>query len=113
MGNRIRELAHDIPAMQNIDGQMVTHHDNYPNRHLTWSIVTCEGVVSRPHIDTSGLATASFVVYGRKLWIVGEPKNEHLAAHTAETELFRHWSDEKISPDYRWEAMCLDVGDVL
>lgn len=99
--------------MENMDGQMKTHHDHYPSRHMTWCIVNHEGVVSRPHVDTSGLATASFVVHGRKLWIVGEPKDDHLSAVTAQSELFHKWSDEKISQDFRWEAMSLDVGDVL
>lgn len=98
--------------MQNIDGQMMAHHDDYPNRHLTWAIVSNEGVVSRPHIDTSGLATASFVVHGRKLWIVGEPQEEY-AVDTSRTGKFLNWSDEKISTEYRWEAMSLGVGDVL
>ena len=106
-----RVLAHDIPAMESMDAQMVTGHDDYPSRHLTWAIASNDGVVSRLHIDTSGLATASMIVHGRKWWVVGQPKSED--TDPKRIKLFKKWDDDVISADYQWEAICLDKGDVL
>ena len=107
-----RVLAHDIPAMENMDAQMEAVHDDYPARHLTWAIASNDGVVSRPHIDTSGLGTASLVVHGRKWWVVGQPLNSE-DTDPKHINLFEQWDDDAISADYRWEAICLDKGDVL
>lgn len=100
--------------MQNMDHHFSDHHDDYPVRHFTWNIISSPGVVSRMHIDTGGLATASWVLEGEKYWVVGEPLPEYRDLLQRRSIMaFTSFRDNYVDPGYRYEAMSLRKNDVL
>lgn len=102
--------------MQSMDAELEDQHDDYPNRHLTWAIVTSEGVVSRMHIDTGGLATASYILEGEKWWVVGCGIPDVCRMDQSMpscTETFTTFNPDRVTPGYHWEGISLRKNDVL
>lgn len=100
--------------MQHMDHLMRFAHDDYPVRHLLWSIISSADVVSRLHIDTGGLATASWILEGEKYWVVGEPLPDYLPELQRRSILpFTTFRDDYVDPGYRYEGVCLGKNDVL
>lgn len=97
--------------MQNADGNMSTHHDDYVCRHLSWAIVSSAEVVSRIHYDTGGLATGSMILEGEKYWVLGEP--ERGERPTDSTYNHTYFRDDYVDPSLRWEGLSLRKNDVL
>lgn len=74
------------------------------------------GVVSRLHIDTGGLATASRILTGEKIWVVAEPKRHYGEPNevVGRTYAFADFRDNRVEyMTYRYEAMSLRKNDVL
>lgn len=102
--------------MQNVDQQMPEAHDAYPNRHFTWTIMSSAGVVSRLHMDTGGLATASRILHGEKIWVLAEPIRRRVESNDliARTDAFGAFRDNQVDDyHFRYEAMSLRKNDVL
>lgn len=106
-------IAHDVSAMYGFDARQWSHQ-SYTAGHLSWAIVSSAGVVSRVHLDTGGLCTASFVLTGHKYWVVATPLPEFRdVLDPRRVDVFKDWSDEEVDDRYRWEAISLCPGDVL
>lgn len=90
---------------------MTQHHDDYVCRHLSWAIVSSEGVVSRIHFDTGGLATATMVLEGGKYWVLGEPIDGVRSVDNTTTGCY-FW-DDCVNSSLQWEGLSLRKNDVL
>ena len=101
--------------MQVFDSEVQNAFDAfYPVNHTSWAIVSSEGVVSRIHLDTAGLATASFILTGSKYWAVAEPcVDKQVELEITRTDVWSSIRDEEVAPRSRWEAVTLTRGDVL
>ena len=89
-------------------------HEPKPAAHQSWAIASSQDVVSRIHIDTCGLATASVVLTGKKFWVVGDPLP--VGSQRSSPDSVRAYEKfDSAEPDkfLRWEGVTLRPGNVL
>lgn len=90
------------------------NHDTYiPRAHTSWGIVSTQGVVSRVHMDTTGLATVSQPLVGEKFWAVANPRPEFEGIEDGDIDKYLKFSDDYIDERYRWEAVSLTNRNAL
>lgn len=105
--NWFSELACDVRAMQLYDYRTNQRDSYVPTAHTSWAISSTPGVVSRVHVDTTGLCTVSLPLTGEKLWAVATPIPGVAGIEDGDVTKYVEFHDSKIDRRYRWEAVSL------
>lgn len=87
-----------------------------PTNDLNWGIASSLYATSRPHIDTGGLATGSFILGGKKLWAVARDFStgfEDGFEASRYRQTFAEHDSTQIPHGRRFEAVVLREGDAL
>lgn len=87
-----------------------------PTNDLNWGIASSSSATSRPHIDTGGLATGSFILSGKKLWAVARDISDGFrdgCEASRYRQTFSNHDSTQIPDGRRFEAVVLREGDAL
>lgn len=111
--NIFREVATHERIIQRVDYLEKSHHAPRPASDLSWAIATTGDVTSRVHVDTAGLATASVMLRGTKLWCIQDDRRQPQYQPKTPGAFDRFNSSRGGPREMPWEGVLLQAGDVL